>query len=231
MTTFNHTPLQERYPTEFAKLTQYRNSNLSATLPTLICSKTDKGGRGRTTEICVRYLLDCYTFNNEALRYAKGERKTPPKSPKITEHVAPQGSTDYCLYLNGKPSTRLEVKTGAGAIMYGSKGAFAGSSVVLYSVAPQIVVIAETENLQMLTLDAVNTEWYLVDKRAFANFLLSSPSLSKANPAKGQMNIQTVWNVGKNRPHSVGLYNQLVNWLRDNEIDEHQEILAAILGW
>lgn len=233
MTTNNRYPtLSEQYPNEYAKLAKIRDRlEAEDNTPSVIVTRTDKGARGRATEICSAYRLATYEYEQELDRYKNGERKTAPKKPTLRDRVNSQGKSDYTVHVNGKTALNVEIKSGSGAISYGDKKPFYGSSAVLYCVNPTIEVISEDENLMLITVDFNAYEWFMVDAKAFADFLLSNPSLTKLSKNGFQRNIQTLWNVSKNKPHSAGLYKTVMDWLEHNQIDDDYDLIGKLLGW
>lgn len=151
-----------------------------------------------------------------AVKFAAGD--------KYAEFVSSCGKCDF---RHGK---HYDTKQNASPILYGEvkrgNTYIHGSSRVIYATHIAYEIINETETEVEIFIDLGNTDFWVVDKKAFVKFLLSTPGMVRDIPARSQMNIQTIWNYSKNKYHGVK-YKVLEKWLDENKLDD--DIVDIIL--
>lgn len=144
---------------------------------------------------------------------------------KLWDRVSPAGKPDFAI-----GSRHYDVKQNGSPIIYGDSIAVQGSSRVIYAPFVSVTVIEQTDTYRVLQFHLEDTEFFIVDKRAFVKFLQTSDkNLCKNNPTRQQLNIQTVYNYTKNAPHGKkGVY--IRDWCYENEVDTDlkEKILEAI---
>lgn len=135
--------------------------------------------------------------------------------------VSPAGKPDYKI-----GSRHYDVKQNGSPIVYGENTAVAGSSRVIYATHIACTVVAQTAEYRDIYFNIGDTEFFIVDKRAFVKFLRNDPhNLVKENRSRQQINIQTVYNYTTGAPHGKkGQY--IREWCYENEVEaEHKERL------
>lgn len=134
---------------------------------------------------------------------------------KKWDKVSPTGKPDFAI-----GSRHYDVKQNGSPIIYGKNAPVSGSSRVIYAPFVSCRIVEQTATYRVFEFDLSNTEFFIVDKKAFVKFLRTSPkNLCKVNESREQLNIQTVYNYSKQAYH--GKKAQYIrDWCIDNEVDE-----------
>lgn len=164
--------------------------------------KSHKGYIGSAYEMAVKYVT---------------HRSNP-------DRLSPCGSCDF-RYNNHN----YDVKQNGSPVKYSptQKGYIKGSNRVLYATHIAYNVVAEDDECITIEVDLANTQMFVVDKTEFINFLKSVNGL-KPNTARGQVNIQTVWNYKKNTWHGA-LGKKIEAWCYEHEQDD-DDLIGTILN-
>lgn len=114
-----------------------------------------------------------------------------------------------------------DVKQNGSPILYSEhyKTYIKGSSRVIYATHIAYEVVAETEETVTIFVDLANTDLWVVDRKDFLHYLLSTPGMAKDNPSRGQVNIQTLYNYKKGAYHGRK-GKTLEAWLDENKLDD-----------
>lgn len=169
-------------------------------MKTYTFNKTDRGIYGDAFEMAIKNALGV----------------------KDADRVSPKGKPDFRF--NRKC---YDAKQNATCIQYaGESGYIKGSSRVIY--APYIAYTVEEETALTISIsvDLANTEFFVLERDAFVEFLLATKGAAKRNESRGDINIQTVYNYTKRANHGK-LYDKLTAWAYENALDD--PIIDAIL--
>jgi hypothetical protein len=171
--------------------------------PIFSAKVTDKGYIGDAFEMASKYAIGIKNWNE----------------------VSPAGKPD-CRY-NGKC---YDFKQNGTIIDYTGNGKYVfGSSRVVYATHIDYTVIASDNGFIEFVINLEETNFFVVDKKAFVKFLLSTKGMTKTNKARdNEVNIQTVWNYSKNAYH--GRKGRLIEaWGFENDLADI--ITDAMLGF
>ena len=139
-------------------------------------NKTDNGYQGKAFEMAIKSLLDA----------------------KHPDRVSPCGQTD--LRYNGKC---YDVKQNGSPIQYNPKQKMIkGSTRVIYTTHIVYDIITETETEITISVDLDRTEFFVLDRDKFVEFLLEN-GLAKENKSRGTVNIQTLFVYKTNKYHGA----------------------------
>jgi hypothetical protein len=140
---------------------------------------------------------------------------------KNAEGLSPAGVCDFVYH-----HKHYDVKQNGSPIKYGDNAFIKGSSRVIY--ASHIVYKVINQDAENITIqvDFDATEFFILDKVAFVEFLLSN-GYAKRNDSRHQINIQTVYNYKKGAYHgSKG--KAIEAWAKAHEVEDAEAIRQAI---
>lgn len=166
---------------------------------TFTFKKSDSGTQGKAFEMAIK----------SALRR------------KNSDSVSPSGACDFVY--NRK---HYDSKQNGSPIKYGANDFVKGSSRVIYATHIAYSVISEDEETITIEVDLDLTDFFILDKVAFVDFLLAN-GYAKRNDSREQVNIQTVYNYKKGAYHgSKG--KAIEAWARAHEVEDAEAIRQAI---
>lgn len=138
------------------------------------------------------------------------------------DRVSAMGKCDFVL-----DRKHYEVKQNGGVIRYAENARYIqGSSRVIYATHISYTIIGETEEEITIGIDLESTEFFVVDRVEFLQYLAEINAV-KINASRGTANIQTCYNYTKNAYHGrKGKY--IEEWARDHELENP---IHEILGF
>lgn len=144
---------------------------------------------------------------------------------KNANRVSPCGSADFRFN-----SRNYDTKQNGSCVKYdGHQKYVKGSNRVIYATHVAHTVVTENENEITISIDLANTDFFIVDKTEFINYLLSINCL-KVNESRGTVNIQTVYNYKKDAYHGAK-GRHIEEWAWENELDDEiKDIIIEALG-
>ena len=142
---------------------------------------------------------------------------------KNADKVSAQGKEDFRFR-----SIHYEVKQNGTVLKYhGAKNYIMGSSRVIF--ASHIVADVFTDDFGTIgvNVDLQATDFYCVDKKSFLDFLLSCKGMVKYNAARGEYNLQSLYNY--KRGEYIGRKGKMIEqWCKAHALaDDIIEIIKA----
>ena len=134
---------------------------------------------------------------------------------KNADKVSAQGKEDFRFR-----SIHYEVKQNGTVLKYhGAKNYIMGSSRVIFASHIVADIFADDFDTIGIDIDLSATEFYCVDKKAFLDFLLSQKGFVKYNAARGEYNIQSLYNY--KRGVYIGRKGKMIEkWCKENALDD-----------
>lgn len=161
---------------------------------------TDKGIVGKAFEMAIKDAL----------------------SRKSADRVSPCGVADFKF--NNK---NYDVKQNGTVLKYSEHQSYVkGSNRVIYATHVSYNTITQDSEHITIAIDLLNTDMFVVDKKAFVQFLQSIGCI-KLNKQRDTVNVQTVYNYSKEKYHGrKGV--MIEEWASENYIDD--EIMDIIFN-
>ena len=165
--------------------------------------KTDSGYIGKAFEMAVKEVLH----------------------RRNASTVSPAGRTDFC---RGK---YYDVKQNGTVLQYNpGEAMIKGSSRVIYATHVAHTVEAVTDSTITISIDLGATDMFVLDRKEFIDFLLSTPGFCKVNASRGTLNIQTMYNYKKNAYH--GKKGRVLEaWMEENRLFDDSTVEDILDGF
>lgn len=129
-------------------------------------------------------------------------------SKDCRQELKSQGRADVKFHYN------YDVKQASSPIKYGEKDFIFGSSRLIYSPYIKYNIIDIIDGIATVQVDIKQQTVYCITKKDFLE-IINKLGLFKANKSRDTVNINTVWNYTKNKPHSVKKLNQFIELLNE----------------
>lgn len=100
-----------------------------------------------------------------------------------------------------KHKYNYDVKQASSPIKYGDKNYIYGSSRLIYTPYIKYQIIDIVDNIATIEIDIRDQSVYCISKDDFLE-IIDILGLKKANKSRDTININTIWNYTKNKPHS-----------------------------
>ena len=113
-----------------------------------------------------------------------------------------------------------DVKQNGSVLKYSpnQRGYVKGSSRVIYATHIEHTLVDNGDGTVTITIDMAGTQWYILDKREFIDFLKSINAL-KVNSKRQQVNVQTCYNYTKDAYHGAK-GRKIEEWAYEHELDD-----------
>lgn len=165
--------------------------------------KTDSGFVGKAFEMAVKEVL---------------HRRNPAT-------VSPAGCTDF------RYGKHYDVKQNGTVLQYNpGEVMIKGSSRVIYATHVAHTIEAVTESTVTISIDLGATDMFVLDRKDFIDFLLTTPGFCKVNASRGTLNIQTLYNYKKGAYH--GKKGRVLEaWMEENRLFDDSIIEDILDGF
>lgn len=140
--------------------------------------------------------------------------------------LSPTGRCDF------KYGKCYDTKQNGSPILYSEhyKTYIKGSSRVIYATHIAYEIVEETEETITIFVDLGKTDMWVVDRKDFLNYLLTTPGMAKLNSSRGQVNIQTLYNYKRNAYHGKK-GREMEAWLDENKLEDDTIIEDILDGF
>lgn len=122
------------------------------------------------------------------------------------QELKSQGRSDVKYHYN------YDVKQASSPIKYGEKDYIFGSSRLIYSPHIKYQIVDIVDNIATIEVDIRDQSVYCIAKNDFLE-IIDILGLKKVNKSRNTLNINTIWNYTKNKPHSKKKLEQLTDLL------------------